>query len=249
MDNFRAAMAYAIDTADVDKALRLFTAGGIGSQLFVVFRLPVFRLSGAALAPPGAAEHPLYPLALATEAQNSALRGDPAGAQALIDEASAALGQSPAALPRVEMSLLVARASVAFAATQPATSGEYFMEAARRSDTEEEAAVNLGSAAMLFIMADQLDRAEQLALEGLRLARRHDAPSHVILNLTALAGALADRDPDQARQRFRDAVRLWQQGVAQLQAPGEAVFVAGRLYDWDSVLDLAPAAIDPALDW
>jgi predicted ATPase len=250
MDNFRAAMAYAVHTADVDSALRLFTAGGTHGQLFVVFPLPVFRLSGAsyALALPGAVDHPLYPLALATEAQNAALRGDPAGAKALIDEASAAISRYPGLPPTIKMALLLARATVAFTAGEQATAGEWFMEAARQSETEAEAAVNLGAAAMHFVMADQLDRAEPLALEGLRLARRHDVQSHVILNLTALAGALADRDPDQARLRFQDAVRLWGQGVAQLQAPAQAVFVAARLGDWHSVLDLAPQAIEP-LHW
>jgi predicted ATPase len=75
-DNFTAALAYAVETADVDRALGLFTAWGTFSRLLVWLR--VFELSGgsAVLSVPGAAEHPLYPLALAGEASNAAMRVD-----------------------------------------------------------------------------------------------------------------------------------------------------------------------------
>jgi hypothetical protein len=115
------------------------------------------------------------------------------------------MGRSPTELPMVEMALLTARAVVAFTVVQPAAAAECYLDAARRSESKEEAAVNLGSAAMFFAMADQLERAEPLTLEGLRLACQHDAPSTVIHNLTARAAAVVDRDPDQARLRFRDA--------------------------------------------
>jgi tetratricopeptide (TPR) repeat protein len=242
-DNFTAALAYAVETADVDRALGLFTAWGTFSRLLVWLR--VFELSGgsAVLSVPGAAEHPLYPLALAGEASNAAMRVDLERSQTLIDEALAVLERAPAPLPTVEVALSMARAAAAFVGGQPHAAAEHYLEAARMSGSTALAAQALGSAAMYFVMADQLEEAEPAGRQGLELARQLNLPALVALNLTALAGSLAVRDPDQARLRFQEAVRLWQQHHSRLLATGQTVFIAARLDDWDAVLDLAPPAI------
>jgi hypothetical protein len=242
-DNFMAALAYAVETDDVDRALGLFTAWGAFNQTLVWLR--VFELSGgsAVLSIPGAAEHPLYPLALAGEAGNAAMRVDLQRAQTLIDGAQAALDQSPASSPVAEVALLMSRAALAFVGGRPAAAAEYYLEAARLSGSTARAAQAFGSAAMYFVMADQLDKAEPLAREGLQLARQLNLPPHMALNLTALAGSLAVRHPDQARLRFREAVRLWQQHHSRPLATGQTVFIAALLDEWDVVLDLAPPAI------
>jgi predicted ATPase len=242
-ENFTAALAYAVETADADRALGLFTAWGATNQLLVWLR--VFELSGGstALSVPGAANHPLYPLALAGAANNAAMRVDLEQAQTLIDEARAALRRASGPTPTVEVALSMAEAAVAFVGGQPTAAAEHYLAAARMSGSTALAAQALGSAAMYFVMADQLEEAEPAGREGLQLARQLNLPTLVALNLTALAGSLAVRDPDQARLRFQEAVRLWQQSHSRLLATGQTVFIAARLDDWDAVLNLAPPAI------
>jgi tetratricopeptide (TPR) repeat protein len=247
-DNFMAALRYAVDAADADRALGLFTAWGAVNQLIVWLRVFEFFGGSVVLSIPGATDHPLYPLALAAEAQNAAMRVDLQRAQALMDEAQAALDRTPGPSPTVEVALSMARAAAAFVAGQPATSAAYYLEAARKSGPTALAAQALGSAVMYCVMADQLDAAEPLAQEGLQLAHQLNLPTQVALNLTALADSLATRDPHQARLRFREAVRLRQQHHSRLWATGQTVFIAGRLDDWDAVLDLAPPAISE-LHW
>ena len=53
----------------------------------------------------------------------------------------------------------------------------------------------LANTAMAHMMAGNADAAAALASEGLDLARRAGAPVSIVMNLVALAGALADRDP------------------------------------------------------
>ncbi len=96
-DNLLAAMAYALDTRNVDLALRLLTAKaghlGVSAAAF----LPVDALSID-----GAVDHPLYPRAEATAAYYSALRGDPPTAEEHIRVALAAAERLPSPDPIVE---------------------------------------------------------------------------------------------------------------------------------------------------
>jgi predicted ATPase len=247
-DNFTAALVYAVETADADRALRLLTAWDQGNQLLVWLRVSELSGGSAVLSLPGAADHPRYPLALAGAAQNAAMRVDLPRARTLIDEAQAALDRSPMPLPTVEVALSMARAAVAFVGGQPAAAAEHYLKAARMSGATPLGAQALGSAAMYFVMADELERAEPVGREGVQLARQLNLPILVAISLTALAGSMAVRDPHQARLRFREAVRLRQQHHSMLLASGQTVFIAGRLDDWEAVLDLAPPAISE-LHW
>src|SRR3954451_719023 len=109
-ENLLAAMNYAIDTDDVDLAWRLLRhAPGLG-QTGYELRLPVDAIDR-----PGAAEHPLYPHALALAALFAAARGDREDAKRLGDDALAAARRLDSDLaPRVELVVSNSRASLAF---------------------------------------------------------------------------------------------------------------------------------------
>ena len=77
-ENLLAALDHAVDTGDVDLALRLLRSSQeVGAVVSSEVRLPldtVLRL-------PGAADHPLYPFGLAHMAFLASLRGDQVGAE------------------------------------------------------------------------------------------------------------------------------------------------------------------------
>jgi len=88
------------------------------------------------------------------------------------------------------------------------------------------------------------DAAIALATDGLALARENGLPTAVTLNLTALAGALADRHPERAKALLRESTEL--RATLDYEAWVElarAVVVSARLGDWPQVLDLAPPSI------
>jgi len=94
-DNLLAAMSWAIDTADVDLALRLLCNHPPPSaQPGFSFRVP----GEPVIALPGAAEHPDYPVGLAIAASYAAFRGDLQAAERWCEQAIAAerhLGAHP----------------------------------------------------------------------------------------------------------------------------------------------------------
>ena len=58
-------------------------------------------------------------------------------------------------------------------------------------------------------MTGDPEAAIPLATEGLAVARRLGMPTHITLNLAALAGALADPDPDRAALLLRENIQRW----------------------------------------
>jgi len=66
----------------------------------------------------------------------------------------------------------------------------------------------LSAAATFHAMAGDPDAAVPLATEGLALARRVEMPTLITSNLAALAGALADEDPERARALLRESIEL-----------------------------------------
>jgi hypothetical protein len=93
-------------------------------------------------------------------------------------------------------------------------------------------------------MAGDPDTALPLATEGLAAARRLGAPSYIGLNLAALAGALADRDPERAAALLHEDIERW----ASLDYENSteitnATLISARMQDWPTALELAPRAI------
>ena len=237
-------MSFAVDRGDVDVALELLTASSPAAQVGYALRLPTDEVLGL----DGASEHPLYPVGLAIAAVRAALRGDRMDADRLCDEAVAAarrLGSDPDRL--VGEWVANARQSLAFAAGA-------FPDAARFAEQEAEigratgrlyaVANGLAAAATWYTMAGDPDTALPLATEGLAVARNLGAPYFIGLNLAALAGALADRDPDRAAALLHEDIQRWDS--LDYESGAEiinAALISARIRDWPTALELAPRAI------
>jgi hypothetical protein len=94
------------------------------------------------------------------------------------------------------------------------------------------------------MMAGDPDTALPLATEGLAAARRLAGPRMIGLNLAALAGALADRDPERAAALLHEDIEHWAsrdyENAAEIT---NATLISARIRDWPTALELAPRAI------
>jgi predicted ATPase/class 3 adenylate cyclase len=242
-ENLVAATNHAIGADNVDLAFRLLFNTPSAFQVGYVLRLPVEPM----LALTGATEHPLYPYGLATIAYRAAERGDLDTTETRCSEALAAVERRGSDPEGIAMTVSVARGIVARSIGAFDESAAHFEHAAdigRVTGRLGEAAALLGSASDACTTAGDVDAAIALATDGLALARQVGQPSAVSLNLTALAGALADRDPARSRALLRESTELrasldYETWVELTRA----VVVSARLEDWAQVLELAPATI------
>jgi len=242
-ENLLAAMNHAIATDNVDLALRLLFHTPSAFQVGYVLRLPVEPV----LELTGAPEHRLYPYALATIAYRAAEQGDSDLTETRCEEALAVLKRRGSDPDHVEMTVSVARgigARTVGAHDESATHFERAAQLARAGGQLGVAAALLGSASDAHTTAGRVEPAILLATEGLALARQIGMPTAVALNLTALAGALASRDPERARALLRESREL--RASLDYEAWVElarAVVVSARLEDWEQVLELAAPSI------
>jgi predicted ATPase/class 3 adenylate cyclase len=242
-ENLLSAMSFAVDRDDVDLALELLTASFTPAETGYPLRLPT-----DALGLDGAPEHPLYPLGLAVAAVQAALHGDRIDADRLCDEALAAarrFGSDPNR--RVDEWVATARQGLAFSAgafPDAARFAEQAAEIGRVTGRLFELATGLAAAATWHTMAGDPETALPLATEGLAVARRLGTPSAIGLNLAALAGALADSDPDRATALLREDIQRWSsldyENAAEI---ANLVLISARIRDWPTALELAPRAI------
>jgi predicted ATPase/class 3 adenylate cyclase len=237
-ENLLAAMNQAIDTEDVDLALRLvsntlFEGDQVGYRLV----LPV----DAVLQLPGADGHSLYPLALAVAANHAAARGDLDRVEVTGEEALAAserLGPDPDR--RVEALVAAARGTAAMAKGNWGEAAEHLQHAA----TLRERAANFSGVAIAYTMAGNPDAAELPAAQGLEMARRHGGPINIAANLVGLAGALADRDPPRAKALLAESLEL--HAALDFESPyaaTQSTLIAARMADWSLVLKLGTVAV------
>jgi len=242
-ENLLAAMNYAIDTNDVDLALRLLRNTPYpGAQVGYEVRLPVEPILGLT----GAPEHPLYPFGLAVAAVRAANRGDLESADTLGAQALAAerLGDPDRLVELMTANVQVIRAFSTGAVHHAAILLERSVEIARSTGRLPSVVQSLAGAATFHAMAGETDTAVPLATEGLALARDLGMPSLITANLAALAAALVDQDPQQARARLRESIELrasldyenWSELT-------QAVLISARLGDWPQTLALASRSI------
>ncbi len=242
-ENLLSAMGFAVDRGDVDLALELMTASSTSAQVGYAL-----RLTSDVLGLDGASEHPLYPWGLAIAATHAAQRGDRMDAERLCDEAVAAarrLGSDPDRLAEEWVSS--ARQALAFAAgafPDAARFAEKWAEIGRATGRLYLVANGLAAAATWYTMAGDPDTALPLATEGLAVARSLGAPYYIGLNLAALAGALADRDPDRAAALLHENIQRWDSLDYESGAEiVNAALISARIRDWPTALELAPLAI------
>jgi len=242
-ENLLAAVNHAIDTNNVDLALRLVrSTSHHGLQSGWRLILPV----EAVLRLAGVADHPLYPLGLAAAAHEAAFRGDLSRSEAACEEALAAAGRLGSD-PDVDVLVSAARGIQAIAVgawDEAAAHTERTLELARPGRAEYHFSDLLAGAAFEYTMAGNLDAAARLASESLDLARRSGAPAFIAHSLTALAGAVADREPQRARALLAESLQL--RATFEKQRAYDithTALIAARIADWPLVLKLAPDSI------
>jgi predicted ATPase len=243
-DNLLAAWSWAIEADDVDTALRILCGVPRGHEGGYQLGLP----GEAALALSGASEHSEYPLALAITAIDAASRGDLDAAE---ERGSRALDADkrlhPQADSDVENLVCQARADVAMMRGAFADALAYHEEAAdiaRTNGNLAVASVNLAFAAWMCTIAGDATGAAPLAVEALALARQADMPYALITALLVLGIALADTDPDQARDCLRESLDSSAAlGYENANKLGLTLVLVSRLDDAPSTLEAASRTI------
>jgi tetratricopeptide (TPR) repeat protein len=149
--------------------------------------------------------------------------------------------------PYVAALIANTRAAIAMARGAWDEAAEHFeteAEIDRSADRFANLAGDLSSAAIAHTMAGDLDSAIPLASEGVTLARRVGLPTYVTRNVAVLAGALAERDPHQARALLRESLELQHAlGYEDQNALTQLALVAARLGEWPDASQLAAGSI------
>jgi predicted ATPase/class 3 adenylate cyclase len=248
-ENVGRAMASAIDTNNAGLAFQLLRSVPLPSaQLEFGFQLR----AEPALSVPGAERHPDYPLGLAIAGSQAAFRGDRAAAERYCEEAIAAeqhLGKRADGL--VDQAVAGVRGTAAMAVGSWHDAAVCFQHA---GDVALSAG-RLGQASSIFISAAQShanggdpDAALPLATEGLAIARDLAVPSLIGQGLSALANAVALRDPQRAQTLLRESLQFGDERLENAGQLTQATLVAARLRDIPLAVELAARAI-PRLAW
>jgi hypothetical protein len=236
-ENLLAAMAFALNSHDVARAMRLL--GEVPFFDHQIYDLVVFD-PAPVLALPGAADHPGAARALMETAWNVLRSGDPRLALDLADQAletEQRLGPCPGYL-QLDRWKLTLRAFVADDAGDMAESARLRLELAdhdRAAGHPALAALALGESAGALAWVDT-DAAVARANDGLALARRTGIPAAISHNLFALAETLAPSDPQRGATLLREAEAYSHENVTSLTL---AVFAASRLEEWRIALRAA----------
>jgi tetratricopeptide (TPR) repeat protein len=245
-DNVLAAVNYAVDTTDIDLALRLVRhSSPLVAQLSFGLYLPIPVI----LELPGATSHDLYPFALAASAATAAGRGELDHVEDCCEEALQAARGLSAQDERREVEYLVtaARGQRLLALGQWREAAANREEAAaicRDIGREEEVAFQLASAANCYTMAGDPKAGLNIAEKALEMSRAAGGPMRVAFCLAVLAGALAEAEPSRARSLLEEALVLRESLV--IETAGEvtaATLIAARLADWALTLRVADRSV------
>jgi predicted ATPase/class 3 adenylate cyclase len=249
-DNLLAAVNYAVDSVDVDLALRLVRHGTGPMQLGFALHLPI----PAILDLPGAATHGLYPYALATSAAAAPIYGELDRVEGTCQEALRGSQRLSSQHERRWVEFLVAAAQharlVALGQWREAASyAEQAAWVARGNGMESQAAEKFAGAATSYTMAGDPEAGVGVARQALELARAIDAPMTVSFCLVALAGAVAQSEPVQARNLLEEALAAREShNIETTDVVSQATLIAASMGDWPLTLHLADPAIR-GLQW
>jgi predicted ATPase/class 3 adenylate cyclase len=208
-DNIRAALAWAVDTQDVDVALRLFSLSGSPAMwtdvnLYSTVLEVTDRIAGI----PGAADHPKFPQALAVAAFMTNGRGAGEVARRLCDEALAAerrLGTEPSPLVHVAL------ANIAMQAGRLDEMVNHWVrvaELARSGGDSVFVAYGLAGAALGRALGGDATSASEEAEAALVVTHRLANPCVVQTPMAAAAFGLGNSDPARALVMAREILAL-----------------------------------------
>jgi predicted ATPase len=208
-DNFRTSLRWAVDTEDVDVALRIFAMLGLPVMWNDVnLYSAVLEVTNVIATLPGAADHPKFPEALAVAAFMANGRSEHEHARQLCDEAIAAeqrLGTEPSAF------IYVALASIALSTGRLAEMVEHAVtvaERARAADDPVLLATGLSGAALGRALQGDSASAFEDAEAALAVARRLANPYIVQFSMAGAAFGLGHSDPAQAYAIAQEIVAL-----------------------------------------
>src|SRR5215475_13234846 len=156
---------------------------------------PLLLPGEAALALPGAARHPGYPLALAVSALFASIRVDVTGTDELWRRAAEANARQATPDWRVEETICAARQNIALATGAFADAARLAEQAAghaRVGGDLADASLHFGIAVGDHMLAGDTPSAVPLAREALALARQTGAPALVATGLLAVGLAVAE---------------------------------------------------------
>jgi predicted ATPase/class 3 adenylate cyclase len=252
-DNLLAAVNYAVDTTEVDLALRLVRhRPGPGAQLGFALNLPIPVILGL----PGATDHDLYPYALAASAAAAAVRGELDHIERDCQEALQASQRLTSSQERrwVEYLIAAARAGRLSALGQWRESAGYSEQVAamaREIGRESHAALagtaeaaELAVVAGSYTMAGDPQAGVGMARQALELARAAGAPTVIAFCLVALAGTVAGSDPPAARRLLEEALALRESfDIENVGEVTQATLIAASMGDWPLTLQLADRSI------
>ena len=245
-DNILAATIFAIDTDNVDLALRLAREMR-ASWLGLNYRLRLDELPLMSLT--GVTEHPLYAFGLLLAASHAAFTGDLETAASRADQAaSEAARLADGDRFEVESYACSIHGTVASAKGGTHEAGRYLERAAAASKSAgrpPETAYNLASAATYYAMSGDSEAALPLATEAQAIARGIQMPSLTVFTNVALAGALVIDDPERARNLLREGMELMgvTVGYETWTEVVQAVLISARLGDWSQTMALSGPAI------
>jgi predicted ATPase len=245
-DNLLAAVNYAVDTADVDLALRLVRHSPIpGFQLGFALYLPIPQILGL----PGATSHDFYPYALALSALGAVGRGEFDHVEDTCREALRVSRRlsSGHERRRVEFLEAVTQGNRVQALGRWRESALYWEQAARtaREDgLEADVARSFATTANAYIMAGDPQAGVDIAEQALELSRAAGSPMTVAYSLVALAGTQAHSKPEQAHRLLEEGLALWESlGIETAIQATQATLIAAHMGDWPLTLQLADRSI------
>jgi predicted ATPase/class 3 adenylate cyclase len=235
-DNYQAAMNFALQTRDVERAMTLL--GDLPPWIYLFSGLAVLDPEPV-LALPGAADHPGYSRVLAFAAQRAFWVNDYGRALELIERSEVAtrrLGPGPDAVDveALRRSILAIITANRGDIRQGANLSLEAAEAAHAAGRLSLAGWLSGGGAQYLSWIDP-DGAAHAASKGLAWARQSGSPYAIGMNLCALAMALADSNPERARQLLIEATDFGLETVWLTSA----CTAAGRLSEWSLLLHVA----------
>ena len=250
-ENVLTSFAHAVDTDDLDLAVRLLEATSltVGIQTDRVLTLPVEPV----LAVPGVEQHPGYPVVLMAAAFAADRRGEATLAReygdAAVDTERASTGSHP-----YDVDLEAYRGSlegfIEMSTGAWDESAAAFLEAADRHRHAHDTAVgvaSLSSAASALCFGGRFADAVPVATEGLALARAVGIPSFIQIGLVALAQALSTTESERARALLAEAAHQDRPYIRWVDATQMTV-TAAMVEDWPLTASLATRSI-PLLHW
>jgi predicted ATPase/class 3 adenylate cyclase len=245
-DNLLAAVNYAVDTVDIDLAMRLVRhSPNPGLQLGFAAYLPIPVILGL----PGAASHGFYPYALAASAATAAARGQLDNVEKDCHEALLAARHlsSDYERRRVEIMGAIAQAHRLTALGRWRETVGYWETAAgtaREDGRIAEVAAYLSAAANGHTLGGDPQTGVDLAKQSLEIARAAGAAMRIAFSLVTLAGTLAETEPFQARELLQESASLQKDlGIETAFLVTEATLIAARIGDWPLTLQSADRSV------